>query len=334
MIESASSGQISLALVNAALLALWPVLPGLLFGYLRQAAAVRRLRPAFALRKSETQELRRAVQLYGQVRERLTAIKPDAPPAGLWQAGVWRNIRDKGRAHSGDAETLEDLQAHAGFLQDTIIRLQQRPLQRLKLWLHLVSAKTALGRALAAHVTGLVLLLIVFHLAGQSAWAGDLTPDAGGMLQWYPFDQRLFYANAAAAGFAAAAALVFYPLQRITLRREYACEYCAFRELARSEPGQTGEPAIDQDGTHRADTDRDAAWHSVLGLSPSATIDEVKEAYRSLIKQNHPDRVHALSPALQRLAASETQKLNAALRQGLLAASRPQQTARERDQAA
>ena len=41
-------------------------------------------------------------------------------------------------------------------------------------------------------------------------------------------------------------------------------------------------------------------------------------AYKVLIKQNHPDRVHDMSPALIRLAESETKKINAAYQQALL----------------
>ena len=55
-----------------------------------------------------------------------------------------------------------------------------------------------------------------------------------------------------------------------------------------------------------------AAWFSVLGLSPSASINEVKQAYKRQIKENHPDRVADMSPSFRRLAEAETKKLNAA----------------------
>ena len=34
------------------------------------------------------------------------------------------------------------------------------------------------------------------------------------------------------------------------------------------------------------------AWFAVLGVSPFASIDEIKDAYKAMVKQNHPDRVH------------------------------------------
>ena len=58
----------------------------------------------------------------------------------------------------------------------------------------------------------------------------------------------------------------------------------------------------------------------MLRLSRDATIEEVKEAYKTLIKQNHPDRVQGMSMAFQRLAETETKKINAAYRQALAAA--------------
>jgi DnaJ-domain-containing protein 1 len=59
-------------------------------------------------------------------------------------------------------------------------------------------------------------------------------------------------------------------------------------------------------------------WFAILGVLPSATIEEAKQAYKILIKKNHPDRVHDMSPAFVTLAESETKKLNAAYAEALL----------------
>ncbi len=83
-----------------------------------------------------------------------------------------------------------------------------------------------------------MLLVVVFHGPEQPAWADELTTGANIVLAWYPIDERIFYANAVAAGFAAAALPLFYLARWIGLRREYGCEFCWFRELARSDPGQ------------------------------------------------------------------------------------------------
>ena len=326
MVEPGSSQEFSLALVNAVLLALWPVLPGLLLGYVRQASATRHIRPEFSLRKSETAELNRAVRLYDQVCRRLKTLEDQSErPSGFWRS----LFRCQPRTDRADDEA-EDLQAHAQLLRESILRLQRRPLQRLRSWVHLISSKSALGRGLAAHVVGFVLLLILFHGPEQPAWADELTTGANSMLAWYPFDERFFYANAIAAGFAAAAAPLFYLARRFGLRREYGCEFCTFRQLARSDPvqliDQLDTDQVDPDAAPAADStasNADGACFASLGLSSSATIEDVKEAYKRLVKQNHPDRVHGMSPALRKLAEAETKRLNVAFRQALISVSRP-----------
>jgi preprotein translocase subunit Sec63 len=52
-------------------------------------------------------------------------------------------------------------------------------------------------------------------------------------------------------------------------------------------------------------------------VSPSASVEEVKQAYKMLLKQNHPDRVHNMSLAFRRLAEAETKKLNIAYAEAL-----------------
>ena len=210
-------------------------------------------------------------------------------------------------------------------MRETIVRLKRRPLKRLRSWAHLISSKSALGRGVAAHVVGFVLLLVVFHGPEQPAWADELATGANNVLAWYPIDERIFYANAVAAGFAAAALPLFYLARWIGLRREYGCEFCAFRELARSDPGQPIDriniDEAEEDIARSADATEigmERSWFAVLGLSSAATIEEVKEAYKRLVKQNHPDRVHGMSPALRQLAEAETKRLNAAFRQALM----------------
>lgn len=61
-----------------------------------------------------------------------------------------------------------------------------------------------------------------------------------------------------------------------------------------------GEPFFRQT---RAETTRSPgrAWE-ILGLSPSASNDDVKSAYRKLTLENHPDRVANLGPELVKIA--------------------------------
>ena len=318
-----SGGELSALLVNAVLLALWAALPGLILGYIRQVLAARKIRPQFALCKSEIAELDRAVALYDQVCRRLETIEQQTQTPTRF----WRALFDR-PDDVPDAEERDDLQAHAQHLRGTIARLKRRPLQRLRAWVHAASARSALAGAIAAYGVALALLIAPAIAApqapDQAAWADELNGGARHALAWYPLDARLFYANAVAAGLAIAAASLFYLLRRARLRRDYELEICAFQDLAYSDPLRPAEPppadqaAFDpSQWTEANENSADDAWFAVLGLSSAATIEDVRQAYKTLIKQNHPDRVHGMAPVFRALAEAETKKINAAYRQAL-----------------
>jgi DnaJ domain len=313
-------GELAAALVNAIVLALWAALPVLILGYIRQAQAARRIRPEFSLRKSEIAELDRAAALCDRVCRRLEAIELQMEtPRHFWRTLF--DHADDGR--EADAEERDDLQAYAQHLRGTIARLQRRPLRRLLAWVHATSAQSALAGAIAAYGVALALAVTASQAPGQAAWADEL--NARHTLVWYPLDARLFYANAVAAGFAVAAAALFYLLRRARLRRDYEFEMCAFRDLANSDPSRQAEPPPEDQAafdpsqwTEANENDPNDTWFAVLGLSPAATIEDVRNAYKTLIKQNHPDRVHGMAPLFRVLAEAETKKINAAYRQALL----------------
>lgn len=52
--------------------------------------------------------------------------------------------------------------------------------------------------------------------------------------------------------------------------------------------------------------------YTVLEISPDATDDEVKRAYRSLAMKNHPDKVANLGPEVQKAAKEKFQKIQEA----------------------
>lgn len=54
--------------------------------------------------------------------------------------------------------------------------------------------------------------------------------------------------------------------------------------------------------------DRDSAY-AVLGISASATDDEVRTAYRRMAMKNHPDKVATLGPDVQRAAAEKFRQI-------------------------
>ena len=50
------------------------------------------------------------------------------------------------------------------------------------------------------------------------------------------------------------------------------------------------------------------AYH-VLGLSPDATDDEVRQAYKRMARENHPDRVASLGEDIRRSAELKFQEI-------------------------
>lgn len=55
--------------------------------------------------------------------------------------------------------------------------------------------------------------------------------------------------------------------------------------------------------------------YSILEISPSATDEEVKAAYRKMAMKNHPDKVATLGPEVQKAAAEKFRKIQEAYEQ-------------------
>ena len=60
-------------------------------------------------------------------------------------------------------------------------------------------------------------------------------------------------------------------------------------------------------------------WFEVLKVSRDASIEEIRAAYKSLIRQYHPDRVEPLGEELKILAEEKSKEINAAYEAGLRA---------------
>jgi DnaJ-like protein len=322
MLESSGGGDFSAAIVNAILLALWAVLPALAVAYARQLALAPRRRPEFMLQKSERSELKRAIELYGKVRHRLEQIREGNELINSF----WRSALRRHSSIPEQNEELEDLKAYAQHLQAMIARLRNQPLLRLKSWISTRSVQYALGCAIAVYCVSFVLLwLLAFAISDQPAWMQEFQAEANDGLLWYPFDEQFFYLNAAAIAVAAVGTPIIYFIRRYSLRWQYSLEFCVFADLSNIGPAESiyeFDIAADAESVAAiTDIASEEDWIRILGVSESATIEEVKEAYKALIKQNHPDRVQGMSQAFKKLAEVETKKINAAYRQALSAAS-------------
>jgi hypothetical protein len=93
------------------------------------------------LQKSERSELKRAVELYGQVRHRLEQMREGNELIN----GFWRTALKSHSSIPEQNEELEDLKAYAQHLQAMISRLRGQPLLRLKSWIGSRSVQYALA---------------------------------------------------------------------------------------------------------------------------------------------------------------------------------------------
>jgi hypothetical protein len=321
MLEGIADAGFSSAMLNVVSLA---SLPSLLIVYIFQRLLARRLRPEFALRRSEAAELDRALRLYGQVCSRLRAIEARARrPNKFWCAIFALQFE----LDPNDADELEDLNAHAHHLRATIVQLRRLPLGRLRSFVRILSLRFALGCAVAIDVAAFAPFFLVFWFSENPASAHEF----GGALvalEQVPLDQGLFAANSVGACLAALALPLLYGLRWTAFRRKLGLEFCVLKELAASAPDQEFDrldadadagmaPEIDRAG-------REDEWFTTLGVGPAATVEQVREAYKALIKQSHPDRVADMSPAIRRFAEAETKRLNAAYRNALALIREPE----------
>lgn len=85
-------------------------------------------------------------------------------------------------------------------------------------------------------------------------------------------------------------------------------EVVAIRECA----SWMGMSAADVDSMLNLKQDNLESAYKVLGVSPNATDDEVRKAYRKLALAHHPDRVAALGEDVRKAAEQKFQEINAA----------------------
>jgi hypothetical protein len=316
MLGAAFNETYLIAAVNAALVALTMVLPALLVGYVRQTT--RRVSADFSLRRLEAFELDRAEAQYRKISQRIAEID------GLARSGtgsLWKRLRHRAEIRQQYRAEMEDLRANARHLRASIILFRRRPIRRLRSWVHMISSRFAFGSSLASYLTLLVPATVFIYFSEQPLWAQELTTTLETAILWKPFDERLLYVNALTSSLVLALAPFLYATRRVKLYSDHRMQTKALRDFAGADPDkllQDDAPSTAQveDPLTFEFNGRDDCF-AILGLSPVATANEIKDAYRAKIRLSHPDRVHGLAPAFRILAESETKRLNAAYEEAL-----------------
>jgi hypothetical protein len=319
--------MLGLAPDPAILTALTASVPIWLALYLRCRAQARRRRPALSLGTLEAIEHERAVLLYAKAARRWRDIERQRPrPRRPWRAWYRRRVEFR-KAYGAE---LEELIRYARDLRATIVRLRRRPIRRYRSWIRAVSSRSALGGSLGGYGAALALILIA------SFWLDAAAPAADGELApamlWQWLAGEVLPASFLAEGFAVAAAPLLYVATRVRMRRAHAEELAELSAFAALDPDRLIErrrAAADAEEANAAADDAHAydevpeaplvasTWFEVLGVFPAASLDDVKQAYKLKIKQNHPDRVASMAPAFKELAEAETKKLNIAYAEAL-----------------
>jgi hypothetical protein len=322
VLASAVSEPFSVSLSNATLLASWAMLPCLLIGYVLYIVWARKIRSNFYLARLEQMELDRAVVLYEKVLDRRREIFRDDE---LDNATLLARCRQRYKLKRKFADELEELEAYGRHLRSAIIRLRCKPIDRFKSFVHVVCSRFALSHSLGSYFLTLGLLIAGFHLSEQPAWAQEMQAGLATLIWSSPFDERLLYAHFMAASVVVVAMPLLYFFRRAELYRDHAMQFRILQEFAGTDPEslihqlQSYGDWYEESPQSAPEMAGEGSCFDVLGLSPSATIEEVKEAYRVRLKQNHPDRVHGMSPLFRALAEAETKKLNAAYEEALAA---------------
>ena len=82
----------------------------------------------------------------------------------------------------------------------------------------------------------------------------------------------------------------------------------------REETGQQQEQEAERQAHTRS---QERPWHVVLGVSPQATVDEIRRAYKKQISKYHPDKVFGLGVEFNHIAEQKTKELNIAYEQAM-----------------
>jgi hypothetical protein len=319
MVGGTINEAIGLAFGNVTLLASLAAVSTLLLGYIRCELLERRLSTDFSLRKLESLELARALLLYRKASVRLQEIRLERARLG---GSEWRGRRRRRiEFREKYASELQDLADFTKDLRSTIVRIGRRPLQRYRSWAQIMSLQVAFRRSIDAYFLTTTMLSAFFFMSQGARPDRSLKDVIDTFTQWKPFNGAPA-ASWLLIGTAIAVLPIAYVQHRLKLRKRHAGQIRSLEDLASGDADRIchlqADTAPDEEPATRLAAVDERSCFEVLGVSPSASIEDVKRAYKLLVRKTHPDRVQDMAPAIKQIAESETKKLNVAYTEALL----------------
>lgn len=61
------------------------------------------------------------------------------------------------------------------------------------------------------------------------------------------------------------------------------------------------------------------SWYEVLGVSASASLEEIRSAHKSLLDKYHPDKVESMGPEVKAICEARSKEINNAYEKALKA---------------
>jgi hypothetical protein len=153
--------------------------------------------------------------------------------------------------------------------------------------------------------------------------SGQRNPGGFGLLGWFTILVLLVLAIGTRNRFAWLVLVVYLVLSRIALMRDRAARVRAAgrasvgdasqgRASAGSASARRGPGRASEGHASHGRTSTGRPPHEVLGVPADATPDAIRDAYRDLARQYHPDRVANLGPELREVAEARMREINAA----------------------
>jgi DnaJ-domain-containing protein 1 len=108
----------------------------------------------------------------------------------------------------------------------------------------------------------------------------------------------------AVAGYAVVSGIIGFRNKRVSARKANSRSESSSNSKERS-----GSESGPKPGSNTR-SQKKQQWFEVLGVSPSASLDQIKSAYRAKISGYHPDKVATLADELKILAEERSKEIN------------------------